>query len=302
MRIPRFTSSLPQVVAVTALIGLLSCGDSNEPPDSPTILLMNPLGVVSGSPGFQLAVYAENLGPGATLTWNGETRQSVQASEHVVVGDITAEDVATNGTASVAVASANGKTSSPTTFTIGEDLEPDMRQASISPAQVSLGSGDTEVTITGRGFIQGTQILLDFSPLETTWISSTTVRAVVPASELQYNSVRDIRIGVPVVWIARAGFEWGVVAPAPVISALVPAAAAAGSDDLQLQVLGSGFAPTSMVLVNGDGRTTYILSGTELNVTLTAADLAAAGTLVITVRTSPPGGGTSSAVDFIVTD
>jgi hypothetical protein len=57
-----------------------------------------------------------------------------------------------------------------------------------------------------------------------------------------------------------------------------------------------------MVLVNGDGRTTYILSGTELNVTLTAADLAAAGTLAITVRTSPPGGGTSSAVDFIVTD
>src|SRR5688572_30687984 len=301
MRIRPSGSLFQLAVSLIALLGLSACSDSTEPVDHPTILLMNPRGVPSGTPGFQLTVYGENLGPGATVLWNGEARETFPTYHNVVVGYITAEDVAVDGVARVAVTLADGKTSSPTTFTIGEYLEPDMRQASITPAGGTLGAGDTEVTITGKGFIRGTAIFLDFSPLETTWISSTMVRAVVPAAYLEFNTVRDIRIGLPGVWIAGAGFGWEVVAPVPIISGLAPAAAAAGSDDLELQVLGSGFG-TSLVLVNGDPRSTTIVSASELNVTLTAADLAAPGTLAITVRTPPPGGGTSPAANFQVTN
>jgi hypothetical protein len=90
-------------------------------------------------------------------------------------------------------------------------------------------------------------------------------------------------------------------APVPVASNLSPAVAIAGSPTLTLTVTGSGFAPASVVRWNGADRITTVVSATQLTATITAADLASARTVPVTVFTPTPGGGTSNKLTFTVT-
>jgi hypothetical protein len=139
------------------------------------------------------------------------------------------------------------------------------------------------------------------SELKTTLVSSTTLRAVDP--NIQNPFIPDLRVGIPGIWRSLDFLPWEVEAAAPVLSSLSPATAGSGGSDLLVRVLGSGFISTSEVRVNGALRGTSWVSATELKVHLSGpVDLAEAGTLAITVVTPPPGGGTSSAVDFIVTN
>lgn len=56
--------------------------------------------------------------------------------------------------------------------------------ASISPATILAGAGDTEITVTGTGFSTGSSILLDGTPIATSLDSATQLTATVPASKL----------------------------------------------------------------------------------------------------------------------
>jgi hypothetical protein len=51
---------------------------------------------------------------------------------------------------------------------------------------------------------------------------------------------------------------------------------------------------------NGADRTTTFVSATQLTVTISAADIATAGTAQVTVFTPAPGGGTSSPLSFSI--
>jgi len=90
-------------------------------------------------------------------------------------------------------------------------------------------------------------------------------------------------------------------APVPVVGSLSPATATVGSPALTLTVNGSGFVTSSVVRWNGADRTTTVVSATQLTAAITAADLASARSVPVTVFTPTPGGGTSSNVTFTVT-
>lgn len=81
--------------------------------------------------------------------------------------------------------------------------------------------------------------------------------------------------------------------PVASLSSLQPASAPAGAPPLMLLVRGEGFVPGSVVRVNGADRPTTFLTANELQASLAAADLAAVGTLAITVFNPTPGGGIS---------
>ena len=89
-------------------------------------------------------------------------------------------------------------------------------------------------------------------------------------------------------------------APVPVTSSLAPTDAAAGGSGFTLTVNGSGFAADSVVQWNGSNRTTTYTSATRLTAAISAADIAVAGTIPVTVFTPAPGGGTSNAQTFTV--
>jgi hypothetical protein len=91
-----------------------------------------------------------------------------------------------------------------------------------------------------------------------------------------------------------------IVNPAPVLGAISPATINAGSGNTTLTVTGTGFCSQSVVELGGTALATTYGSATQLTATLTAAQLANAGSLAVAVTTPAPGGGTSSALTLAV--
>lgn len=88
----------------------------------------------------------------------------------------------------------------------------------------------------------------------------------------------------------------GTTDPAPTVSAVSPTSFVAGTSGGTLTITGSSFVARSVVAWNGSARPTTWTSATQLEATLSAADLATAGSAAVTVITAAPGGGTSSAI------
>ncbi|NTU86317.1 MAG: hypothetical protein HGA45_44480, partial [Chloroflexales bacterium] len=99
---------------------------------------------------------------------------------------------------------------------------------------------------------------------------------------------------------ATRAFTLTINNPAPTLSAISPAQATAGDAALTLTLRGSGFVRDSVVRWNGADRVTSYVSGTELTAAISAADLAAAGTVQVTVLNRAPGGGASGALPFTI--
>lgn len=89
--------------------------------------------------------------------------------------------------------------------------------------------------------------------------------------------------------------------PVPYVSQpLLPAAVAPGGSAFTLTVNGTGFVPTSVVRWNDSDRPTQFLNQGQLIATISAPDIAKAGTASITVFSPAPGGGSSAPVFFPV--
>jgi hypothetical protein len=90
--------------------------------------------------------------------------------------------------------------------------------------------------------------------------------------------------------------------PVPTVTSISPTNALAGGAAFTLAVNGTGFVSTSVVNYGGNIRATTQVSSTQLTATISASDIATAGNFSVTVFNPPPGGGTSNAVNFAVTD
>ena len=90
-----------------------------------------------------------------------------------------------------------------------------------------------------------------------------------------------------------------LTSPQPSILSLTPAAAPVGSGSLPVTINGNGFFSSSTVLVNGVAHPAALISGSQLSVTLTPADLATLGSFPIVVVNPSPGGATQP-ITFVV--
>jgi hypothetical protein len=77
--------------------------------------------------------------------------------------------------------------------------------------------------------------------------------------------------------------------PMPSISSMSPSSATVGASSTTVTITGSGFVQGSTVEWNQSSRPTTFVSSTQLQVTVTAADLAASGTAQISVVNPSPG-------------
>jgi len=158
------------------------------------------------------------------------------------------------------------------------------------------GSADTQLTVNGTNFQSNTTVQVGGVAEVTAYVSSTSVTATVPASQLAnggqlaviaLNGTVSSGSGVPV------NFE--VNNPLPTIGDVSPSTVPAGATSQVIVVSGTGFVPATVIKVNGNARTTTFVSKTQVNVTLADADLTAGGSLSITAVNGTPGGGTSAA-------
>lgn len=89
--------------------------------------------------------------------------------------------------------------------------------------------------------------------------------------------------------------------PTPVTSGMAPGTVQAGAAAFTLSVQGSNFVPGAVVRWDGSDRPTTFVSPTELQASISAADVASEASVAVTVVNPAPGGGISNQQLFEVT-
>jgi hypothetical protein len=88
--------------------------------------------------------------------------------------------------------------------------------------------------------------------------------------------------------------------PVPTLLSVSPLSSEVGGSDVQIRITGRDFAGPPAVYWNNTALTTTLISETEVQAIIPAADLAAVGQASLTVLNSSPGGGSSNFLPFSI--
>jgi hypothetical protein len=173
--------------------------------------------------------------------------------------------------------------------------------ASIAPVSTVMGSTSVQVTLTGSGFIASSAVQWNGSSRPTTYVSATQLSVTIPPADLSAAGTAQITVVNPSPGGGTSSATtFTINNPAPVVTGVASAIYVTDAATV-VTLTGTGFVPASTVQWNGAARTTTFIDSTQLQATLTVADVASTGTGNITVTTPAPGGGTSASLAAAVT-
>jgi hypothetical protein len=271
-------------------------------PTLPTLASLSPSSAVAGGASFTLTVTGTNFITGSIIRWNGVDHSTTYVSATQLTTAITASDIATPGSVPVTVynPAPGGGTSGALTFTISSP-NPVPTLASLSPSSAVAGGADFTLTVTGTNFITGSVVRWNGADRATTFVSSTQVTAAIPASDIALARSTNVTVFNPTPGGGTSNavsFTIQQPNPIPIISTLSPNSAVGGGGAFTLTVTGSNFINGSVVRWNGSDRNTTYVSPIQVTASITAVDIATAGTANVTVFNPSPGGGTSNTLSF----
>ncbi len=167
--------------------------------------------------------------------------------------------------------------------------------SSISPNQVGVGNVAVTIVASGSGFVPGSTVRLGAGALSTTFVSSTQLSAILPASALGNAGTSQISVTSPTPGGGTSlGQPFTVTNPAPTLSSATPTVVPAGTATT-LTLVGTGFNAQTAVQADGGVLQTFLVSSTQLTA-IFVPSIAGVGNLVaITVVNPSPGGGTTAA-------
>jgi uncharacterized protein (TIGR03437 family) len=153
-------------------------------------------------------------------------------------------------------------------------------------------------TVTVAGF--PAQVL--FSGLAPGLVGEYQVNILVPAGAPTGNAVPVVILigGVASNTVTMAVAQPSTQNPSPTITHLSPSAVPAGSASTTLTIEGSGFISSSQITLGAFYHPAKAVNSTQLQITLTPADLGTIGNFGVQVINPPPGGGSSNVVNFTV--
>ena len=283
-------------------------GSSPSGPPSPVAGSLSPAGASAGSAGLTLVVNGSGFVASSVVRWNGASRTTTFVSSTQLRASITAADLTTVRSVPVSVftPAPGGGTSGSLTFAVTPAVSTAPVAGSLSPSGTPAGSGAFTLTVNGSGFVAASVVRWNGANRTTTFVGTTQLRASISAADVA--SARSVSVSVftPAPGggtSASLGFTVTAAStnPAPGATSLSPASTNAGSSAFTLTVNGSGFDGSSVVRWNGANRTTTFVSSTQLRASISAADVASARSVSVSVFTPAPGGGTSASLGFTVT-
>jgi hypothetical protein len=250
---------------------------------TPTITVLNPNTVNAGGAAFMLEIVGTNFASGAQAFANGLTRATTRVDSSHVMARILSSDINTPGSILITVSNPSTPQSNAVTLTVvGTNVA---IISSINPQQVTEKSGQFTLSVTGSGFVSGAMVQWNGSNRGTTFVDSQHLTAIVLASDITNPGQALITVenpnGAPV---SNSVTLFIVSQNGPAITSLNPASVAAGSADTRVLIDGTNFLFDDVAQVNGADRATEFVSASQLVVTVTAGDLATAGSLQIVVR------------------
>jgi len=272
---------------------------------APAISATDPTRVRANSGPLTLQVIGTGFSAFSVVRWNGASRPTRLISTTKLEASIAAGDLLAEGTAQVSVhtPAPGGGTSGALAFTIDPSAKLTVSASAVapgSPVTVTLthgfgGSDDwlalAKTSDPDTSFQQWTYVGAGIT--ERTW--TVTMPDAAGTYEFRYFGAHVSRQATSPTVTVDASLN-----PVPVATSLSPSSVMAGASALTLTVTGSRFLATSVVRWNGVNRPTTFVSATQLQASIGAADVAAAGTANVTVFTPAPGGGTSNSLSFTI--
>lgn len=256
----------------------------------------------TGTP-FSLQVNGANFVPGATVYFEGQPRVTTFVNATQLDAAILGSDLDNGGTAAVLVfnPAPGGGTSNSIVFSI---FNPIPVISSLSPTSIPAGTGGAIVVVAGTGFVTSSVIDFNGQPLQTIFISTTSVEGVIPASLIATPGTATITVANPSNGLPGGGtsnaLPLAVVTPiAPLaLTSISPTSATAGSPTFTLTVNGSGFVAASQVSFNLNPVSTTFISSSRLTAAIPASAITTAGSAYVIVTN--PGGFATAALNFAI--
>ncbi len=261
----------------------------------PTITTLSPTSAVAGGAAFTLTINGTNFTSAATSIWGATPLKTTYVSATKLTAVVPASLIASTGKASVTVITASGASSS-ATFTINP---PPPTITTLSSTSVVAGSQAFTLTINGANYLPGalaTVVKWNSIALTTTYVSSTQLKAAVPANLIANAGTFNISVVTAGGTSAMVPFTVNMAPPA--ISSISPTQLPAGHADFTLDVYGTHFTSTAIVYWGTRPLVTVSAGGGILLATVPASLVATASKASITVTTA---GGTSAPITFTVT-
>jgi hypothetical protein len=203
-----------------------------------------------------------------------------------------------------------GGTSESLSFLVNQVMNPVPTLSSITPNTGQQGQA-VNVTLTGTNFVPGATVQVSGSGISVTNVSvtnSTTMSALFTIMGGAAVGSRNVTVTNPAPGGGTSGAQPFTVTmapnPIPTLTQVTPINGVQGSS-VNVSLLGTGFMSGSAVAVTGTGVT--VSNVTVVNTTLITAEFvisggAAIGARDVTITNPAPGGGTSSARTFTVTE
>ena len=263
---------------------------------APAVNGLSPSYATAGGAAFTLTVSGSNFLSGAKVRWNGSDRVTAFVSATQLRASILAADIAAVGTISVTVLNPDGGLSNAIAFTI---WAPPPTVMSLSPSYATAGGPAFTLTVTGTNFVSGAKVRWNGTDRVTTFVSATQLRASILAADIAATGTIPVTVRNPDGGVSNTmSFDVRVPVSVPTVTGLSPSFATAGGAAFTLTVNGSNFLSGAKVRWNGSDRTTTFVSATQLQASILAADIAALGTISVTVLN--PDGGVSNTMSFDV--
>jgi hypothetical protein len=135
------------------------------------------------------------------------------------------------------------------------------------------------LTVRGANFTEACVVQWGGTPLRTAFTSATELQAAIPASFLAAPGTAQVTVVAGATVSPSAAF---MIAPGAAIGSIAPASAVAGGPAFTLTVQGIGFEHGAAVAWNGSALPTTFVSSRQLTASVSAADIATAGTVAVT--------------------
>jgi uncharacterized protein (TIGR03437 family) len=268
---------------------------------TPAITTIAPNSTTVGSGDVTITVNGTGFVSTSKVRFNSADLATTFVSSTQLTATVPSSSLTSVGAANITVfnPTPGGGTSNAASFAINNPVP---TIANLNPSFVTAGGAGFTLTVNGTNFISGSIIRINGNDHATTFVSSTQLTAPIQASEIATAATASITVFNPAPGggVSNAA-SFTINNPAPAITSLSPASAVATGQNFTLTVNGTGFVSGSTVQWNGANRVTTYVSATQLTAAITAADIANVGTANVTVVNSAPGGGTSNALSFSIT-
>ena len=298
--------------AIMAAVALsCGCGSSSYNP-TPVITGLFPQLVTAGSQSFTLYLSGNGFQNNTTAQWNGVDRPAVFDNQTGQLAmTILAGDVANPGNGQITVtnpAPGGGLNPAAVSFVIKPPAANGPTITSLDPSVGVAGThSNITLNLTGTNLSASDVIAFNGTALNTTATGSpvTQLTATIGSESLASASLASIAVQTNTPGVASPSVKFPIGPssnPVPKLTSIKPSSTAIGSvpPGALIVLTGTGFVPGSVVNFNGSARPTGYSSSTTLAVGVLASDVASGGTISVTVSNPNPGGGASSAVNFMV--